>query len=104
MIVSSRSLRLFRCKGSMTGAQYPFAYFAENYTPRRKTMTTRITSLIHTSTTSILRLALLSSLVIATPLLFAGQHSSHAATQDPAGAVKLVKLVRQGTKQYVDVN
>jgi hypothetical protein len=61
-------------------------------------MTTRITSLIH------LRLALLSSLIIATPLLAADQHSSHAATQDPAGAAKLVKLVRQGTKQYVDVN
>ncbi len=67
-------------------------------------MTTRITSLIHTSTTSILGLALLSSLIIATPLLAADQHSSHAATQDPAGAAKLVKLVREGTKQYVDVN
>jgi hypothetical protein len=67
-------------------------------------MTTRITSLIHTSTTSILRLALLSGLIIATPLFAVGQHSSHSATQDPAGAAKLVKLVRQGTKQYVDVN
>jgi hypothetical protein len=67
-------------------------------------MTTRLTSLIHASTTSILRLTLVSSLIAATPLLAAGQHSSHAATQNPAGAAKLVKLVRQGTKQYVDVN
>ena len=67
-------------------------------------MTTRITSLIHTSTTSILRLTLLSSLIIATPLFAADQHTSHAATQDQGGSANLVKLVRQGTKQYVDVN
>jgi hypothetical protein len=36
-------------------------------------------------------------------LFAAGQHS-HATSQDPAGSAKLVKLVRQGTKQYVDVN
>ncbi len=67
-------------------------------------MTTRITRLIHTSTTSILRLTLLSSLIIATPLFAADQHSTHAATQDQGGSGNLVKLVRQGTKQYVDVN
>ena len=65
-------------------------------------MTTPIKSPIHTSTT-ILRLALLSSLIIATPLLAAGQHS-HAAAQNPAGSAELVKLVRQGTKQYINVN
>jgi hypothetical protein len=66
-------------------------------------MTTRITSLIHTSTASILRLALLSSLVTA-PLFAsdtaAAKHSAH--TQDPPSS--LVKLVRAGTKQYIDVN
>jgi hypothetical protein len=67
-------------------------------------MTTRITSILEASLTSILRLTLLSSLIVATPLLAVAQHSSHAASQDPAGAAKLVKLVRQGTKQYVDVN
>jgi hypothetical protein len=66
-------------------------------------MTTRITSLIHTSTASILRLALLSSLVTA-PLFAsdtaAAKHSAHP--QDPPSS--LVKLVRAGTKQYIDVN
>jgi hypothetical protein len=47
--------------------------------------------------------ALSSLIIIATPLFAADQHSSHTA-QDPAGAAKLVKLVRQGTKQYLDVN
>jgi hypothetical protein len=45
----------------------------------------------------------LSFIIVATPLFAAAQHS-HAAPQDPAGSAKLVKLVRQGTKQYVDVN
>ena len=65
-------------------------------------MTTRIKSPIHKST-SILRLALLGSLIIATPLFAPAQHS-HAATQNPAGSAELVKLVRQGTKQYINVN
>jgi hypothetical protein len=69
-------------------------------------MTTRITSLIAKSTTSLLRLALLSSLVTA-PLFAADnaatKHPAHeqAATATPAA---LVELVRAGTKQYIDVN
>src|SRR6202020_1089651 len=67
-------------------------------------MTTRITSLIHASTTSILRLALLSSLITTAPLFAADHaatnHSAHAQTV-PAS---LVQLVREGTKQYIDVN
>ncbi|MGA9355610.1 MAG: hypothetical protein WBV46_18115 [Terriglobales bacterium] len=48
--------------------------------------------------------ALSTLIIVALPLFAAAQHSSHTATQDPAGEAKLVKLVRQGTKQYIDVN
>ncbi len=69
-------------------------------------MTTRITSLIGKSTTSILRLALLSSL--ATAPLFAAdnaatKHSAHEQSA-PATPAALVELVRAGTKQYINVN
>jgi hypothetical protein len=67
-------------------------------------MTTRITSLMCKSTTSMLRLALLSSLVTAAPL-FAGDDAAtkHSAHEQPVPAT-LVQLVRAGTKQYVNVN
>ena len=66
-------------------------------------MTNRIITLIKNSTIVTLRLALLGSLVTALPL-FAGDnaatdHSGHA----PAPA-KLVRLVREATRQYIDVN
>jgi len=66
-------------------------------------MRTRITSLIGKSTTSILRLALLSSLVTAP--LFAADNAAtkHSAHEQPAPAT-LVQLVRDGTKKYIDVN
>ena len=67
-------------------------------------MTTRITSLIRTSTTSIVRLALLSSLIIATPLLAVDKPSHHAAAHQASSPDGLVQLVREGTKQYIDVN
>jgi hypothetical protein len=77
-------------------------------------MTTRIPSLMHTTTMSILRLALLSSLVTAAPV-FAGNNvaannasANNAATNhgahEQAAPASLVKLVRAGTKQYIDVN
>jgi len=64
---------------------------------------TRITSLIGKSTTSILRLALLSSLVTAP--LFAGDNAAtkHSAHEQPVPNT-LVQLVRAGTKQYINVN
>jgi hypothetical protein len=67
-------------------------------------MTTRITSIIHTSTKSILCLALLSGLITAAPL-FAADHAvaNHSAHSQAASAT-LVQLVREGTKQYIDVN
>jgi len=66
-------------------------------------MTKRIATLIQKSAIVTLRLALLSSLLTAAPL-FAGDnaatdHSGHA----PAPA-KLVQLVREATRQYIDVN
>ncbi len=66
-------------------------------------MTTRITSLIHTSTTNILRLALLSSLVTA-PLFAADTAATRHSAHEPASPATLVQLVRDGTKKYIDVN
>src|SRR3984885_2025202 len=67
-------------------------------------MTTRITSLIHTSTMNILRWALLSSLVPAAPLFAGGSAATNHSAHDQAAPASLVALVRAGTKQYVDVN
>jgi len=66
-------------------------------------MTTRITSLIHASTT-ILRLALLTSLVTVAPLFAAdGAATTHSAHQQAAPGT-LVEQVRAGTRKYIDVN
>ena len=67
-------------------------------------MTTRITSLIHTSTTNILRLALLSSLVTAAPLFAADSAATNHSAHEQAAPATLIQLVRAGTKQYIDVN
>jgi hypothetical protein len=66
-------------------------------------MTTRITSLIHTSTTSILRSALLCSLVAA-PLFGADNAATKHSSHEQAAPATLVELVRAGTKQYINVN
>ena len=71
-------------------------------------MTTRIKTLIHKSSTSILRLALLSSLTAAGPLLAAvvlrqttpTTHAHHGQ----AAPAKLVQVVRDATRQFIDVN
>lgn len=64
-------------------------------------MTTRITTLVHTPNTNILRLVLVSSLALAAPLFAVGQsmHDHH-----PSSPARLVQLVRQATQQFVDVN
>jgi hypothetical protein len=67
-------------------------------------MTTRITSLIHTSTRSILRLALLSSLVTAAPLFAADNAATKHSAHEQASPSTLVELVRAGTAKYIDVN
>jgi len=67
-------------------------------------MTTPITSLIRKSTTSILRLALLSSLVAATPLFAADGDATNHSAHEQSVPSKLVELVRAGTERYIDVN
>jgi hypothetical protein len=65
-------------------------------------MTTRITTLIRTSTMNILHLALLSALIMAAPVVALSNNSQafHAHTA-PA---KLVRVVRENTRQFIDVN
>ena len=67
-------------------------------------MTTRITSLIAKSTTSILRLALLSSLVAAAPLFADDRNATNHSAHDQPASGTLVRNVREGTKQYINVN
>ena len=67
-------------------------------------MTTPLFQLIQRSRLAILSLALLLSLTIATPLLAAEKPSNHAAGHQDSSQASLVKLVREGTRQYIDVN
>jgi hypothetical protein len=67
-------------------------------------MTKRITSVIHKLTISILRMALLSSLVTAAPLFAADSAATNHSAHEQGTPAKLVQLVRAGTKQYIDVN
>lgn len=60
--------------------------------------TTRITTLIRPSTRSILGVALLSSFVITAPLF------AHDSRHEQAAPAKLVQIVRDATRQFVDVN
>jgi len=64
-------------------------------------MKTRFTSMIHKSGKCVLRLALVSSLVTPTPVIKAGQ-SGHDHEQ--AAPAKLVQIVRDATRQFIDVN
>jgi hypothetical protein len=65
-------------------------------------MTTRIITLIRTSTMNTLHLALLSALIMAAPVVALSNNSQafHAHTA-PA---KLVRVVRENTRQFIDVN
>ncbi len=68
-------------------------------------MTTRITTLIHASATNILRLALLGSFVTAAPLLATAIDSAQGhADHKQADSAKLVQIVRNATRQFLDVN
>jgi hypothetical protein len=67
-------------------------------------MKSRITSLIHTSTASLLHLALLGSLVTAAPLFAADDGASKHSAHEQTIPASLVQLVRAGTKQYANVN
>jgi hypothetical protein len=61
-------------------------------------------TMLRTHTLRTLALALLSSLLLATPLLAAEKPAHHADAHPSASSAALVKLVREGTKQYIDVN
>jgi hypothetical protein len=68
-------------------------------------MTTRISTLIRISTTNILRLALLGSFVTAAPLLATATDSAQGHTDHKqADSAKLVEIVRNATRQFLDVN
>ena len=73
-----------------------------------KAMTTRIKTLIYKSNKSILRLTLLSGLAAATPLLAASGAATNDTEQTHAGhehaPARLVELVRNATRQFINVN
>lgn len=54
--------------------------------------------------TSSLSLTLLSSLLMTTPMLASDKHIGHTNAQHPSESGQLVQLVRQATRQYIDVN
>src|SRR5947209_15083116 len=66
--------------------------------PEVKTMTSRFMTLVP-STKNILRLALLSGLAASAPLLATGQ-----AKHDHDSPARLVQIVRDATRQFIDVN
>jgi hypothetical protein len=75
---------------------------------KHKSVTTRIKNVIHKSKTSFLRLVLLSSLAVAAPLA-ADDSATHNSDHMHFGyehtpPAKLVELVRDVTRQFIDVN
>jgi len=74
-------------------------------------MTTRTTTLIHSSARSVVRVGLLSSLAVAAPLLAApdlaiedAEHGQAAHEHAAAAPARLVQVVRDATRQFIDVN
>jgi hypothetical protein len=67
-------------------------------------MTTPISKLIQKSIMPTLSLALLHSLIMAAPLFAADKSSHHMAAHEPAVSASLVQAVREGTRQFIDVN
>src|SRR5580658_10543892 len=68
-------------------------------------MTTPISQLIQKSILRTLGLGLLlNSLIIAAPPLTAEEPSNHAGGHQASSSAKLVQLVREGTRQYINVN
>jgi hypothetical protein len=66
-------------------------------------MKTQIRTVIHASTMKLLCLALLCSLVTAAPL-FADDGPSYEQSSHLTSSAKLVQIVRNATRQYIDVN
>jgi hypothetical protein len=65
----------------------------------KKLMTTPISRFLQKT----LSLSLLSGLIVATPL-FAQKPAHHSASREDPAPPALVRLVREGTKKYIDVN
>jgi hypothetical protein len=65
----------------------------------KKLMTTPISRFLQKT----LSLSLLSGLIVATPL-FAQKPAQHSASREDPAPPALVRLVREGTKKYIDVN
>jgi hypothetical protein len=91
--------------GKKTRARQPKEWGCHDQNSEEKAMTTRITTLIHASATNILRLALLGSFVTAAPLLATAIDSAQGhADHKQADSAKLVQIVRNATRQFLDVN
>ena len=69
-----------------------------------KSMTMPISQLIQKSISRTLSLALFSSLIVATPLLAAEKPAHHMAAHEAPAPATLVEAVRNGTRQYINVN
>jgi hypothetical protein len=76
---------------------------------KEKNMKARMKTLLHKSNANIVCLALLSGLAAATALLAGGataidDSEQASAAHEHAAPAKLVQLVRQATRQFIDVN
>lgn len=67
-------------------------------------MTTPVSQLLQKTILRTLSLGLLNSIIMAAPMLAAQESSSHASSHQAASSTRLVQLVREGTKRYIDVN
>ncbi len=67
-------------------------------------MTTPVSQLLQKTILRTLSLGLLNSIIMAAPLLAAQESSNHASSHQAASSTRLVQLVREGTKRYIDVN
>ncbi len=65
-------------------------------------MTTRIVTFTQPSALRVLRLTVLSSFLAALPLFAAGNDAQQDG--EHASSAKLVRLVREATRQFIDVN
>ncbi len=65
---------------------------------------TPISQLFQKSIVRTLSMVLLNSLIIATPLVAAEKPAHHADAHEASSSATLVELVREGTKQYINVN
>jgi hypothetical protein len=67
-------------------------------------MTVQTANLMKRLTCCTLRLALLTSVVSTLPMIAVGQDSRHESAHKQSDSPKLVQLVRDATRQYINVN